>query len=112
MSDISMIIPENSDGLDTMGYIVDESYMMDWSKVDLPDVKPTRFQCGELSRLDHWKMVVASKLLKKSIAAMIQTAVYTYLAKNWEEHEKRLIVEAAREGITPEEMFVKLLSEE
>ncbi|HEY9695903.1 MAG TPA: hypothetical protein V6D10_01340 [Trichocoleus sp.] len=85
---------------------------MDWSKVDLPEVKPTRFQCGELSRLDHWKIVVVSKLLKKSNAAMVQTAVYTYLSQHWEEHEKRLIAEAAAQGITAEEMFQKLIKDD
>ncbi len=95
-----------------MDCIVDESPVMDWSKVELPEVKPTRFQCGELSRLDHWKMVVASKLLKKSIASMIQTAVYTYLSRNWEEHEKRLMAEATAQGTTPEEMFQKLIKDD
>ncbi|MBW4523413.1 MAG: hypothetical protein KME16_27555 [Scytolyngbya sp. HA4215-MV1] len=85
---------------------------MDWSKVDLPAPKNPRPQCGELGDLDYWKMVVASKLIKKSIAAMIQTAVYTYLSRNWEEHEKRLQIEATREGVTPEEMFMKLSSED
>jgi hypothetical protein len=85
---------------------------MDWEKIELPDIKPTRFQCGELATLDHWKLVVASKLIKKSVASMIQTAVYTYLQRNWEEHEKRLIVEATRAGITPEEMFTRLITGE
>lgn len=85
---------------------------MDWSKIELPEAKPARFQCGELSRLDHWKVVVASKLVKKSYASTVQTAVYTYLARNWDEHEKRLIVEAAAAGISPEEMFLRLIQDE
>jgi len=97
---------------DTMDSITDELPEMDWSKINLPEKKPLRFQCGELSTLDHWKLTIASRLLKKSVASMIQTAVYTYLSRNWEEHENRLIVEANRLGITPEEMFVRLTEED
>ena len=85
---------------------------MDWTKVNLPTPKNPRPQVGELGDLDYWKLVVASKLVRKSIAAMLQTAVYTYLSRNWEEHEKRLQVEANKEGITPEEMFTKLASQQ
>jgi hypothetical protein len=85
---------------------------MDWNKVTLPSPKNPRPQVGELSDLDYWKLVVASKLIRKSIAAMLQTAVLTYLARNWEEHEKRLTVEANKEGITSEEMFVKIAQED
>jgi len=85
---------------------------VNWSKVVLPKPKNARPQVGELSDLDYWKLVVASKLVKKSLAAMLQTAVYTYCSRNWEEHEKRLILEANKEGITPEEMFVKLAQQD
>lgn len=47
-----------------------------------------------------------------AIAAMIQTVVYNYLSRNWEEHKKRLQFGATREGVTPEEMFMKLSSED
>ena len=97
---------------DTIDSITDESPEMDWSKINLPEKKPLRFQCGELSTLDHWKLSIASRLLKKSVASMIQTAVYIYLSTSWEEHENRLIVEANRLGITPEEMFVRLTEED
>lgn len=85
---------------------------MDWSKVRLPNPKNARPQVGELGDLDYWKLVVASKLVKKSMAAMLQTAVYTYLTRAWEQHEARLTIEANREGISPEEMFQRLVNEE
>lgn len=91
---------------------VPEFIPMDWSKIKLPSPKNPRPQVGELSDLDYWKLVVASKLLRKSIAAMLQTAIYTYLSRNWEEHEKRLQIEANKEGLTPEEMFVKLAGDD
>lgn len=96
----------------TMVFITYQLPVMDWDKVHLPPPKTPRPQVGELGTLDYWKIVVASKLIKKSIAAILQTAVYTYLSRTWEEHEKRLIVEANRQGITPEEMFMKLVEED
>jgi hypothetical protein len=86
---------------------------MDWTKVQLPKTKtPKRFQSGELADLDHWKLIVAAKLLRKSVAATIQTAVYTYLQRNWAEHEARLEVEAQTRGMTPEELFMELTNGE
>ena len=82
---------------------------MDWTKVILEkSPKSARPKMGELSKLDYAKIKVISRLIKKSIAAIIQTAVLTYLSRNWEEHEKRLIVEANATGKTPEELFVEL----
>lgn len=85
---------------------------MDWSQVKVPNPKNARPQTGELGTLDYWKLVVASKLIKKSLAAMLQTAVYTYLSRNWDEHEKRLQIEANKAGISPEEMFMRMIDEE
>lgn len=96
----------------TMVSITYQLPVMDWSKLRLPTPKTPRPQVGELSTLDYWKIVVASKLIKKSVAAMLQTAVYTYLSRSWEEHEKRLLIEATKEGLTPEEMFMRLVGEE
>jgi hypothetical protein len=85
---------------------------MDWSKIKLPTPKNPRPQVGELGDLDYWKLVIASKLIKKSIAAMLQTAVYTYLSRTWEEHEKRLVIEANKAGVAPEDMFMQLVADE
>lgn len=90
---------------------VKESWM-DWNKLKLPAPKNPRPQVGELGTLDYWKLVVVSKLIKKSLAAILQTAVYTYISRTWDEHEKRLIVEATKEGLTPEDMFMRLVNEE
>lgn len=84
---------------------------MDWSKVKLPKPKNPRPQVGELSDLDYWRLAVAAKLMKKSIASSLQTAVTTYVRRNWDEHEALLQIEAAQQGITAEEMFVRLAEE-
>jgi hypothetical protein len=94
-----------------METLLEELLPMDWSKVTLLTPKNARPQVGELGTLDYWKLVVASKLVKKSIAAMLQTAVYTYLTHNWEEHERRLQVEAQSQGKTPEQLFMELIDE-
>lgn len=81
---------------------------MDWDKVDFPDIKNRAPQSGALSTLDYWKLVIASKILRKSVRGIVQTAIACYLARNWAAHEERLGVEAKRLGIRPEELFERL----
>lgn len=84
---------------------------MDWENVKLPKEKrPKRLTCGELADLDHWKLIAASKILRKSVASTTQTAIYTYLGKNWADHEARIKAEALALGISPEEMFERLIN--
>jgi hypothetical protein len=86
---------------------------MDWNEVNFPKIKkPRRYQCGELADLDHWKVVAASKILKKSVSACLQTATYTWLQRNWAEYEERIRVEASIKGLTPEEYFNQLINDE
>lgn len=85
---------------------------MDWKSMDLPKPRNPRPQVGELGLYDYWRLVVASKLIKKSIAAILQTAVISYLEHNWEKHETRLTLEANEQGLTPEEMFMRYVNED
>ncbi|MEO0986875.1 MAG: hypothetical protein AAFY20_15165 [Cyanobacteria bacterium J06639_14] len=85
---------------------------MDWSKVKLPKGRTTKIQASELAELDHAKLYVASKLIKKSISAILQTAVYTYLSRNWLAHEERLQAKAAQMGLDPEDLFSKIVNDE
>lgn len=85
---------------------------MDWSKVRLPEGKATRVQASEVAELDFSKLYVASKLIKKSMSAMLQTAVYTYIGRCWPAHEERLIAKAAQLGLEPEELFSKIANDE
>jgi len=78
---------------------------MDWDKVDLSGVKAANPKTGRLSPLDFAKLTVAGKLIRKSAAACIQTAILTYLQRNWEEHERRLSFEAKERGMSPEDLF-------
>lgn len=80
---------------------------MDWDSMELPTPKNSRPRCGELGAYDYWRMHVAAKLVKKSLAQTMQTAVHTYLKRNWEEHEQRLRIEAKQQGKTPEELFLE-----
>lgn len=85
---------------------------MDWKSMELPKPRNPRPQVGELSLYDYWRLVVSAKLVKKSIAAILQTAVITYLERNWEKHETRLTLEANEKGISPEEMFMQYVGED
>lgn len=82
---------------------------LDFSKIDIPESKTPRLYSSPLSQLDYAKILVISKLIKKSQSAIAQTAILTYLNRNWEKHLKRLCVEAKQKGITPEEYFEELL---
>lgn len=81
---------------------------MDFSKVNLPAPKNTRVLSGALSDLDYYKLKVGCKLKNRSLSITGQTAFYNYISKEWAEDEKRLEFEAARLGITPEELFHRL----
>jgi len=81
---------------------------MDWESLDLPKAKNSRPRCGDLALYDYWRLHVASKLIKKSLAQTLQTAALTYLGRNWPEHEKRLAIEARQQGKTPEALFLEL----
>lgn len=83
-----------------------------WSEVDLEGFTAKRLSIGELSTYDQARLVVSSRLMKKSLAQTIQTALLTYLNRNTEEHYNRLVIEAKLNGLTPEEMFSKILKED
>jgi len=85
---------------------------MDWSKVDLPEPKDRLPKSGKLSNLDYYRLVVGSKIIRKSLMATIQTAVITYLDRNWDKHEDRLKMEATQRGITIEQLFEGLAKDE
>jgi len=83
----------------------------DYSKMKLP--KPTRAQSrpsvGELSDLDVAKLVVGAALKRKSQAAVLQTAVLTYLNRTWGNDLERLHIVANREGVSIEDAFMGIL---
>lgn len=94
---------------------------MDWSKIDLSEVfselepkksSALKVRSGELPLQTYYRLVVMSKVLKKSMGAMTVTALHTYLNRNTENHENMLIAEAKARGITPEELFQGLATGE
>jgi hypothetical protein len=85
---------------------------MDVSKLNLPDPKNPRVNSAPIADLDYYKFKVGCKLKRKSLATGGQTALYTYVLRNWPEDEQRLIVEANKRGMTPEELFTKLATED
>lgn len=87
---------------------------MDWEKIDIPPISdPASMpKSGKLSPLDYWKLFLASVAIRKSIAQVLQTAVLTYLDRNWEKHEERLEIEARHQNMTLEEYIQKLIDDE
>jgi hypothetical protein len=82
----------------------------DWSKIELP--KPTDAQlrpnAGKLSDLDWAKLQVKGALINKSIGAILQTAVITYVQRTWPADLERLHIVANRERISIEEAFERI----
>jgi hypothetical protein len=85
---------------------------MDWDKIELPKQREKYPKSGELGLLDYWKLYVSAKLIRKSIMSVIQTAILTYLNRNWQLHEERLNAEAKQLNITPEDLFQKIVNKE
>lgn len=84
---------------------------LDYSKIQIDPVKQPRIYTADLGQLDFAKLRAISKLINKSGASIAQTALYTYLARNWPEHYNRLLIEAKQHNLSPEEYFEKLVNE-
>ncbi|GET44610.1 hypothetical protein [Microseira wollei] len=85
---------------------------LDYTKIQLPNFPNTRIQTAPLSTLDYAKFKVGCKLKNRSIGGNGQQAMTDHILRWWYEDEQRLIVEANRLGITPEELFNQLVKED
>ena len=85
-------------------------YEMSWVEVDVSKVK-TAFKTADIGALDAAKLRVMASLLKKTLSATVQTAIYTYIARNWEESLQRLEVESKLLGISPETLFNTIVND-
>jgi hypothetical protein len=85
---------------------------LDYNQINIPEYQKPRIYTAELGQLDFAKLKVMGKLKKKSQGAIAQTALYTYICKNWPDDFKRLCVEAKQKGISPEEYFEQLLNDD
>jgi hypothetical protein len=85
---------------------------LDYSQISLPSFPNTRIQTSPLNPLDYAKFKVGTKLKRRSLAANGQQAMTAYTLRWWPEDEQRLVVEANSLGITPEELFNRLASED
>ena len=84
---------------------------MKWDKVTLPPIEDTTIQIHKMAKLDYAKVLVICELTGKSLSQAGQTAFYTFLQRTWEQHEERLIFEAAQEGVSPEEKFMRFFEQ-
>lgn len=84
---------------------------LDYSKVQLPDYPNTRINSSPLSPLDFAKFKVGCKLKRRSLSGNSQQALTAYTLRWWADDEQRLLVEANRLGISPEELFNRLASD-
>lgn len=82
---------------------------LNFSEITLPPFKSTIVTPKEISDLNYAKLRVGSILNKKSLAITGQTALITYIRRNWPEHLKDLVLKANQENISPEQLFIELL---
>lgn len=88
-------------------------WAIDWGRVNIPEAKARKInQSGWLSAKDYVWLAVVGKLLKKTVAQVLQTAVLTYLRRNTVEHLQVLDFIANREGISREEAIEKIYRDE
>jgi predicted transcriptional regulator len=85
---------------------------MDWLRVHLPRFDNTKLLVQQLADLDYAKVLVVAHLLKSSRSQVAQTAIYEYVARNWDAYEERLALEAGRQGLSPEELFQRIVLNE
>ncbi|MGL5075416.1 MAG: hypothetical protein ACRDBG_06175 [Waterburya sp.] len=85
---------------------------MNWEQLELPEPPKAMPRTGDLSVLDYWKLYLVTKAIKKSLMSVVQTALLTYLQRNWDAHEERLKVEAKLKNLTLEEYCQKLINKE
>lgn len=81
---------------------------LDYSQLQLPDYQNTRVNSAPLSPLDFAKFKVGCKLKRRSMSSNAQQALTAYVLRWWADDEQRLVVEANRLGISPEELFNRL----
>lgn len=86
---------------------------IDWGRVNLPDAKGRKInQSGWLSAKDYVWLTVTAKLLKKTVAQVLVTAVLTYLRRNFSEHLQILDFIANQKGISREEAIERIYGDE
>lgn len=88
---------------------------LDWSAIEVPQRAEHKYrpQSGKLSARALAQLeVIANLRYSGSLGSVLLTAAYKYLASCWPGHLADLKVLAAREGITPEEAFERLLKGE
>lgn len=85
---------------------------LDYSRLQLPEYQNTRVNSAPLSPLDFAKFKVGCKLKRRSMSGNAQQALTAYVLRWWADDEQRLLVEANRLGITPEELFNRLAADE
>ncbi|MGI8935410.1 MAG: hypothetical protein ACR2FS_15185 [Phormidesmis sp.] len=81
---------------------------VDWSKVKI-DVNSRRIsQSGTISGRDYAMLRVASLLMSKGVAHVVQTAIIVYLRRNARVHLEMLDFVASNHGLSREEAFQQI----
>lgn len=83
---------------------------IDWEAIAsrLPKLEDTRMQSGKLSDRDYWILKAGSASKKRQLAPDVASLLTAQVRRFEDEWFKNIAFQAAQEGITFEEMFIRL----
>lgn len=86
----------------------------DWGAiaVRLPKVDDTRIQTGKLADMDFWMLKAAARVKKRGIAADAVSLLSASIRRLSNEWCELIAFQAAQEGLSFEDMFIKLCTED
>lgn len=83
---------------------------LDWSKISVPQSAQPRPQCAKLNDVRMAKLLAVARLgYDNAMAQVLRTAIEIYLRQVWPKYVKDMRAIAAKEGITAEEVFMKIV---
>ncbi|WP_375495316.1 hypothetical protein [uncultured Nostoc sp.] len=87
---------------------------VNWDEIasKLPKIDDTRIQTAKLSDMDFWVLKAAAAVKKRGVAADSASLLSASIRRLTPEWCELIAFQAAQEGISFEEMFVKLAARE
>ncbi|OYE02783.1 hypothetical protein [Nostoc sp. 'Peltigera membranacea cyanobiont' 232] len=87
---------------------------INWEEIasKLPKIDDTRIQTAKLSDMDYWMLKAAAAVKKRGVAADSASLLSASVRRLTSEWCELIAFQAAQEGISFEEMFIRLAGKE
>jgi len=87
---------------------------INWEEIasKLPKIDDTRIQTAKLSDMDYWMLKAAAAVKKRGVAADSASLLSASVRRLTPEWCEMIAFQAAQEGISFEEMFIRLSGKE